>query len=71
MKNRMRSKQVSKNAAVLAIAGLVSFVLPKIADSVTDGPADFLVAMSQVFPILVAIPISCRLIGNSHADTDV
>ena len=68
MKNDARKKLVATNAAVLALAALVSFVLPRIAESTTDGPANFLVAMAQVVPILVAIPISCSLIGKSQPD---
>ena len=68
MKNDARKKMVAINAAVLALAALASFVLPKIAASITDGPAEFLVAMVQVFPMLVAIPISCSLIWKSQPD---
>ncbi len=68
MSQDARKKLVAINAVVLALAALASFVLPKIAESVTDGAANFLVAMAQVLPILVAIPISCSLIGRSQAD---
>ena len=66
MNNEARKKLVATNAAVLSLAALASFTLPKIAESMTDGRASFLVAMAQVIPILVAIPISCSLIGKSH-----
>ena len=68
MNNDARKKLVATNAAVLALAALASFALPKIAESITDGPANFLVAMAQIFPILVAIPISCSLIAKSQPD---
>lgn len=60
-----KRKLVAMNAALLAGAGLVSFVLPLILQSITDGPANFLVAAAQVAPILVAIPISCSFIVKS------
>tara|TARA_R110002049_G_scaffold72490_1_gene186920 strand:+ start:3112 stop:3378 length:267 start_codon:yes stop_codon:yes gene_type:complete len=66
MNNDSRKKLVATNAAVLALAAFASFTLPKIAESITDGPANFLVAMAQVVPILVAIPVSCSLIGKSQ-----
>ena len=68
MNNDARKKLVATNAVVLALAGVASFVLPKIAASIADGPANFLIAMAHVFPILVAIPISCSLIGKSQTD---
>ena len=68
MNNNPRKKLVAKNAAVLAVAALASFALPKIAESITDGPANFLIAMAHVFPILVAIPVSCSLIGKSQPE---
>ena len=69
MNNAIRTKLIAANAAVLALAALASFVLPKIAESVADGPANFLVTMAQALPILVAIPISCSLIGKAQSDT--
>jgi len=63
-----RKKLVVTNASVLASAALVSFVLPKIAESISDGPANFLVAMAHVIPMLAAIPISCNLIAKSQPD---
>lgn len=68
MNNDARKKLVATNAVVLALAGVASFVLPKIAASISDGPANFLIAMAHVFPILVATPISCSLIGKSQTD---
>ncbi len=69
MNNETRKKLVVVNAAVLALAGLASFVLPMVAESITTGPANFLVAMAQVVPIFVAIPISCSLVGKSQANS--
>ncbi len=69
MNNDARKKLVALNAVVLALAALASFALPKIAESISDGPANFLVAMAQVGPILAAIPISCNLIAKSQPDS--
>ena len=60
-----KRKLVAMNAALLAGAGLLSFVLPLILQSITDGPANFLVAAAQVAPVFAAIPISCSFIGKS------
>ena len=64
-----KRKLVAMNAALLAGAGLASFVLPLILQSITDGPAKFLVAAAQIAPIFVAIPISCSLVGKSTEQT--
>ena len=71
MSFNLRKKLVAQNAAVLTLAALASYALPKIAQSITDGPAHFLVAMAQVLPIFVAIPISCSLIGKSQPEAAV
>lgn len=65
MNHPEKRKLVAMNAALLAAAGLASFVLPLIFQSLTDGPANFLIAAAQVGPILAAIPISCSFIGKS------
>ena len=69
MSNPEKRKLVAMNAALLAGAGLASFVLPLILQSITDGPAKFLVAAAQVAPILAAIPISCGFVGRSTEQT--
>ncbi len=68
MGHHEKRKLVAMNAALLAGAALASFVLPLVLKSVTDGPANFLVAIAQVAPIIVAIPISCSLIGRAAAE---
>jgi len=70
MTDSRKNKLVATNAAVLAAAGLVSFVLPMIATSITEGRGNFLIAMAQIAPILCVIPISCSLVGKSHAESD-
>ena len=69
MSHTEKRKLVAMNAALLAGAGLASFVLPLILQSITSGEANFLVAMAQVAPIIAAIPISCSFIGISTEQT--
>ncbi|MEM6778692.1 MAG: hypothetical protein AAF670_13625 [Planctomycetota bacterium] len=69
MTREPRKKLVATNAAVLALAALASFALPHIVASITEGPANFLIAMMQVLPILVAIPVSCSLVGRAIPDS--
>lgn len=58
---------IAWNAAVIAVAALASFVLPRIAASMTDGRANFLIAMAQVVPVLSAIPVSCGFVKKAIA----
>lgn len=55
-------KLVISNAIALCLATLASFALPLVMESLTDGDAKFLRALSHVFPLFVIIPFSCQLI---------
>ena len=69
MTNAEKKKLIARNAVVWTIATLVSFALPMVADSITDGRGTFLKAMAHVFPLLAAIPISTSIISNSVGET--
>lgn len=65
MTSAEKKRLVGTNAALWVIAILVSFILPMVAESITDGRAAFLKAMAHVFPLLAAIPISTGIISKS------
>jgi hypothetical protein len=60
-----KQKLIATNAAVLAAGMLASFVLPLIAESVTDGRGTFLRALVHVFPLICAMVFSCSLMGKA------
>ncbi len=61
-------KIITTNAAISVAATLTSFVLPLIAESITDGRGKFLKIMAQVFPLLCGIWISTSLISKAIGD---
>ncbi len=64
--NSARTKKLAaQNAAMLAVAGLASFVLPMITDSLTDGRSNFLRMMAHMIPLLVVIPISSQFVAKA------
>ncbi len=60
-----KKKLIATNAAVWVAGILVSFILPMIAESLSDGPAGFLKVMAFVFPLLVAMLASNSVISKA------
>lgn len=60
-----RKRIVGRQALILTIASLVSFVLPKIFHSMTDGRSQFLIDFGQMFPLLLAVTLSGAVLSNS------
>jgi hypothetical protein len=65
MTNAKKKKLIATNAALWTVAILVSFTLPLVADSITEGRGSFLKAMAHVLPLLIAIPVSTNIISKS------
>ena len=65
MTNSEKQKLLATNAALWVAGILVSFILPMIAESASDGPAHFLKAMSFAFPLLVALVVSTSVISKA------
>ncbi len=65
MTNSEKQKLLAKNAAVWVAGILASFILPMIAESVSDGPAHFLKVMVFAFPLLVALVVSTGVISKA------
>jgi hypothetical protein len=65
MKRSEKKKLITTNAAILAAGMFASFVLPLIIESVTDGRADFLKMMMQMFPLIVAMMASTGMISKT------
>lgn len=63
-----KQKLIATNAAIWAAATLISFVLPLIAESMTDGRGNFLKMMAQVFPLICAMWISTGLLSKGSAN---
>lgn len=60
-----KKKIIAINAALWAGAMLVSFILPLVAESMTEGRGKFLIAMMHVFPLIAAMWISCNLLDRA------
>ncbi|NNE00715.1 MAG: hypothetical protein HKN47_25650 [Pirellulaceae bacterium] len=65
MNSDAKKKLIGTNAVIWTTAMLVSFVLPFITDSITDGDANFLRAMSHVFPLICGLIFSNSIINKS------
>jgi len=50
---------------VWVVGILASFILPMLAESVSDGPAGFLKVMAFAFPLFVAMLVSTGLISKA------
>lgn len=60
-----KSNLIGTNAAILSAGILASFILPLVAESMTDGRAGFLKAMAHVLPLLIAMYVSCMLMNSA------
>jgi hypothetical protein len=65
MTTSQKKKLIGTNAGVWAIATLVSFILPFIAESLSSGPAKFLQVLCFAIPLIVGMVISTIVINKS------
>lgn len=56
---------IQTNAVIWVVGILASFILPMVATSLADGPANFLVMMVQVAPLIAAMYLSTAVISKS------
>lgn len=71
MKPADKKKLIASNAGILVVGILVSFVLPMIGDSMTEGRSAFLRMILHVFPLIVSMSASTAIINKSiGASTD-
>ncbi len=59
-----KKKIVTTNAALWTVGILLSFVLPMIGDSITEGRGNFLRAMLHVGPLFAVLWISTVFLGK-------
>ncbi|MEZ6058478.1 MAG: hypothetical protein R3C01_17390 [Planctomycetaceae bacterium] len=64
-----KKKLINTNAFVWATSILVSFVLPMVTDSLTEGRSQFLRAITHVAPLIAAMWITTSLIDRSISPT--
>lgn len=57
MTKREQGQLIIRNAAIWAAAAILSFILPMISDSLTEGRGHWIRAMLHVGPLLAAIQI--------------
>jgi hypothetical protein len=69
MNSAARTNAVQKNAAVLALGILASFVLPMVGDSMTDGSA-FLRMFLHVAPLVASLFVSTVIVNAATTSTD-
>ena len=69
MTKAQKQKIIGVNAAIWTGASLLSFVLPLIAESITDGRGNFLKMMAHMFPLLFALLISSNLLNSAIGET--
>ena len=60
-----KTKLIAKNAAVWVVGILLSFILPMVAESISDGPAGFLKVMAFAFPLFIALLVSTSIISKA------
>ncbi len=60
-----KKKLIATNAAVWVAGILASFILPMIAESMSDGSAGFLKVMAFAFPLIVAMLASTSVISKA------
>ncbi|MBL8810378.1 MAG: hypothetical protein JNM43_09410 [Planctomycetaceae bacterium] len=60
-----KKKLIAANAAIWAAATLLSFILPMVAASVSDGPAGFLKMVVQTGPLLLGLFVSTAVINKA------
>lgn len=65
MKKADKNKLIATNAAVWVVGILASFILPMIAESMSDSPAGFLKVMALAFPLIVAMLVSTSVISKA------
>ena len=63
-----KKKLLATNAGIWVAGILASYVLPLVAESMSDGPAGFLKLMCFAFPLFVAMFFSNSVIGNAIGD---
>lgn len=56
---------IATNAAVWSAAILASFILPLVAESLSDGPAKFLKVICFAFPLITAMMVSSSVISRA------
>ena len=64
-----KKKLIGTNAAIWAIAILVSFILPFIAESISSGAAKFLQVLCFATPLFAGMAISSMVISKSIVET--
>ncbi|MCO8124608.1 hypothetical protein NHH03_22915 [Stieleria sp. TO1_6] len=65
MTNSDKKKLLATNAAVWVSGILAAFILPLIAESLSDGPGGFLKVMAFAFPLIVAMFVSHSVISRA------
>ena len=60
-----KKKLIATNAAIWVVGILASFILPMVAESMSDGPAGFLKVMAFAFPLMVAMLVSTSVISKA------
>ena len=68
MTSMQKKKLIGTNAGIWSIAMLASFVLPFIAESLSDGPAKFLQMICFMAPLITGMLISTVVINKSIPD---
>ncbi len=63
-----KQRLIATNAAVWAAGILVAFILPMIADSISDGPAGFLKVIAFAAPLMIAMAFSTRIVSQAAGE---
>ena len=70
MTNSEKKKLIATNVAIWAAAMMAAFVLPMIAESMTDGKAAFLKMMVYLLPMILAMLVSTVVINKAIDEPD-
>jgi len=60
-----KKKLIATNAVILTAGMVVSFALPLVVESVTEGRADYIKMMMHMFPLIVAMMASTGIISKA------
>lgn len=65
MTSAAKQKLIAGNAAIWMTCSLLSFILPRICVSLSDGPANFLIAFTFAAPLAAGMAFSTKLISST------
>ena len=69
MTSSAQKKLITANAVVWAVATLLSFILPMVTESITDGRANFLKMAVHVGPLVLGLFVSTAVINRAIGQT--